>query len=104
MSDTNIIELANLSDVFELPLSRNVYYVWVPGNNHPTIAHACRDERPGREGQWRWSYAGTRLHTVVAREPLHLEPSIGWMECCGRHGWIRGGLWESCPPDEGYRP
>lgn len=40
--------------------------------------------------RWRASHVGE--HTLVAVDPLHLEPSLLW-ECCGRHGWIRGGRW-----------
>lgn len=95
---TKVIEWAgSLADIFDVPLSRDVYYAWVPGEDHPWIAHVCR-----RTDGWGWQWAGTGLHTVISREPLHLEASIGWMACCGRHGWIRNGQWEPCPPDEGF--
>jgi hypothetical protein len=34
----------------------------------------------------------TTKHTLVSREPLHMEPSLLW-PCCGMHGWMRGGQW-----------
>ncbi|MGW4803015.1 hypothetical protein [Kitasatospora sp. NPDC004272] len=40
----------------------------------------------------RWQGASTANHTLVAREPLHLEPSLLW-KCCGLHGWVRDGQW-----------
>lgn len=33
-------------------------------------------------------------HTLVSVDPLHLEPSLLW-ECCGKHGFIREGVWTS---------
>lgn len=40
----------------------------------------------------RWRAANVRKHTLVVADPLHLEPSLLW-DCCGTHGYIRGGLW-----------
>ncbi len=42
-----------------------------------------------------WVPGGVAAHTVVSTEPLHLEPSVYWPDCCGMHGWIRGGRWVS---------
>ena len=92
MSDTRVIEwTAPLFAVYgdkdgaePLAPSRDIYYAW-------------RDDRD------RWVWACTSLHTLVSREPLHLEPSIGWMACCGRHGFIRNGLWEPAG-DGGWKP
>lgn len=58
------------------------------GGQH-LIWHWCT----GR-GQARWALAGTGNHTLVNRDPLHLEPSLLW-PCCGRHGFIRDGRWVS---------
>lgn len=96
---TRIIEWTQpLHDIFDHPLTRDIYYHWVisddPRDATPWIAHVCKRKRPdGWEG-WTWSWGGTGNHTLISREPLHLEPSIGWMACCGRHGWIRNGQWE----------
>jgi hypothetical protein len=42
-----------------------------------------------------WSAAGVEAHTLVSREPLHLEPSLFWSDCCGMHGFVREGTWVS---------
>lgn len=84
-----------LHDLFEEPLSRDVYYSWFGDQPDPWIAHVC-----WKADRWQWSWAGTGAHTLVSRVPLHLEPSIGWMSCCGRHGWIRNGLWEPTADDD----
>lgn len=42
-----------------------------------------------------WSPAGVGAHTLVTEEPLHLEPSLLWSDCCGMHGFIRDGRWVS---------
>lgn len=34
------------------------------------------------------------IHTLVEREPLHVEPSI-LCSACNDHGFIRGGAWQS---------
>lgn len=40
-----------------------------------------------------WVPATVGAHTLVSREPLHLEPSVYWPGCCGLHGFIRDGRW-----------
>jgi hypothetical protein len=102
MSATRVIEWTR--PIFEvygddqdqgvLPPSRDIYYAWRDDEPNPWLLHYCR-------GRWEW--AGSGLHTLVSREPLHLEASIGWTDCCGRHGFIRGGLWEPAG-DGGWLP
>lgn len=63
----------------------DIYFEWMAKETNPTswhwcAAHAC------------WVDAGTSGHTLVSREPLHLEPSLLW-NCCGLHGFVRGGQW-----------
>jgi hypothetical protein len=63
-------------------------YAWPSpedGNDNPTIWHWCTDTD-------RWCAAGTRAHTLVAVDPLHLYPSLLY-PCCGLHGWIQEGKW-----------
>lgn len=36
------------------------------------------------------------ITTQAELEALTIRPSIGWMECCGMHGWITDGRWEDC--------
>lgn len=78
-----------------LPPSRDIYYAWRPDEPNPWLLHYCKltgaDVEPDHAERWVW--AGTSAHTLVSRSPLHLEPSIGWQACCGRHGFIRNGLW-----------
>lgn len=40
-----------------------------------------------------WLPASASAHTLVSLDPLHLEPSVYWPDCCGLHGWIRDGQW-----------
>lgn len=110
-TDTHVIEWTRSPhDIFELqPLTRDVYYWFPDGDTKPWIAHVC--QRPtGRLGndsdvRWTWTWGATTKHALHAAEPLHLEPSIGWQECCGRHGFIRRGLWEPAePPGAGFIP
>lgn len=99
MSETRIIRLKSdkiglLYDVTGwAPLTRDV--LWALVNGEVWLAHVC-DLRLKRSTptapRWIWRPCGR--HTVVSLDPLHLEPSIGWTDCCGRHGFIRGGKWE----------
>lgn len=41
----------------------------------------------------RWEATGTAFHQQITLDPLHLEPSIWFRDCCGMHGWIRSGAW-----------
>lgn len=65
----------------------DIYYGWIDNTADPTFWHWC-------PAQGRWVAAGTQNHQLVSREPLHLEPSLLW-NCCGLHGWVRNGQWES---------
>jgi len=40
-----------------------------------------------------WRPAGVGAHDLISVEPLHIEASVYWPECCGMHGWIRDGQW-----------
>lgn len=42
-----------------------------------------------------WTPTGVGLHDLISIEPLHIEASIYWPECCGMHGWIRNGKYLS---------
>lgn len=42
-----------------------------------------------------WRAAGVSGHTLISLDPLHLEPSLYWPDCCGMHGFLRNGSWES---------
>lgn len=72
-------------------LTPDIAYGW-PRNEDP------RDDEPNPwfwhwcPPQGRWNGAGTSNHTLVSREPLHLEPSLLW-SCCGTHGFVRDGQW-----------
>lgn len=77
-------------------LTDDIYYGWLAEETTPTFWHWCRaledvpDERKVHKGCW--APAGTSAHTLVSRDPLHLEPSLLW-QCCGLHGFVRGGAW-----------
>lgn len=71
-------------------LGRRVYlWHWC---EHPLWAGREQyDQHP--EGFRFWVPTGTAAHQVVSTDPLHLEPSVYWPDCCGLHGFIRGGEW-----------
>ncbi|MGW2739120.1 hypothetical protein ACWC4D_33585 [Streptomyces sp. NPDC001288] len=79
-------------------LTDDIYYGWLSGDPNPNFWHWCKSlenvspERKVHDGCW--VDASTGAHTLVSREPLHLEPSLLW-RCCGLHGWVRNGQWES---------
>jgi len=79
-------------------LTEDIYFGWLAQDTHPTFWHWCEaQERVPEEHRVHdgcWVAAGTSAHTLVSREPLHLEPSLLW-RCCGLHGWVRNGRWES---------
>lgn len=76
-------------------LTNDIYFGWERETN-PTFWHWCKSledvpaDRKVHEGCW--VAAGTGAHTLVSREPLHLEPSLLW-QCCGLHGFVRNGQW-----------
>lgn len=76
-------------------LTDEIYYGWIDDERAPTFWHWCA-ALAGVSGELtvsgRWVAAGTSHHTLVTREPLHLEPSLLW-QCCGLHGFVRGGAW-----------
>lgn len=76
-------------------LTDDIYFGWERETN-PTFWHWCKSledvpaDRKVHEGCW--VAAGTGAHTLVSRDPLHLEPSLLW-SCCGMHGFVRNGQW-----------
>jgi hypothetical protein len=67
-------------------LTNEIYYGWPEGETNPWFWHWCTARNI-------WDGAGTSGHQLVAREPLHLEPSLLW-PCCDLHGWVHGnGEW-----------
>lgn len=73
-------------------LTPDVSYGWPdeelvadPDDPNPWFWHWCPN-------QGRWLAQGTMNHDLVAKEPLHLEPSLLW-PCCGMHGFVRDGKW-----------
>lgn len=74
-----------------------IYFGWLATEPNPMFWHRCAalvgvpDELTVHGP---WVAAGTSAHTLVSREPLHLEPSLLW-SCCGLHGFLRAGQWIS---------
>lgn len=69
-------------------LTDEIFYGW-PENDlapNPWFWHWCAPREI-------WVGASTADHTLVEREPLHLEASLLW-PCCGTHGFVRGGTWQ----------
>lgn len=56
------------------------------------VWHWCPGGCSG-DGVARWVGADISLHTIVSREPLHIEASL-LMPGCGWHGFIRSGQWQ----------
>jgi hypothetical protein len=78
-------------------LTGDIYYGWLNDADHanPVFWHWCAPVDPELTATGtRWIAANTESHTLVAREPLHLEPSLLWT-CCGTHGFVRDGKWVS---------
>lgn len=74
-------------------LTDDIYYGWVGGHANPVFWHWCAPADPDlTTSGTRWIAANTEAHTLVSRDPLHLEPSLLW-SCCGLHGWVRNGQW-----------
>jgi hypothetical protein len=74
-------------------ISDTEFAVWWNAAANPYLWHWCPRSRQlaGKEG---WALTGTGKHTLVARDPLHLEASV-LHTCCGKHGYIRDGAWVS---------
>jgi hypothetical protein len=69
---------------------QDVYVALGPSPAETIIWHWCT-------GTSRWMGAYIDLHTIVAREPLTIDPSLHMPDCCGWHGYIRAGRWEPVP-------
>ncbi|MFF3891405.1 hypothetical protein [Streptomyces sp. NPDC001914] len=83
-----------LESVDLVELTPGIFYGWLDETN-PIFWHRCAalaDVPEERTVHGPWRAAGTGAHTLVTREPLHLEPSLLW-KCCGTHGFVRDGKW-----------
>lgn len=77
-------------------LTPDIAYGWVPehltalpSDPNPWFWHWCP---AAANDEGRWMAQATPDHTLVSREPLHMEPSLLW-PCCGTHGFVRNGAW-----------
>lgn len=68
-------------------VSDDIYYRWPEDGANPVFWHWCT-------ATGHWFGQGTGAHELIARDPLHLEPSLLWT-CCNLHGWVRDGKWSS---------
>lgn len=68
--------------------------VWHFCDHHLWAGRSGYDAEP--DHYRRWTPGAVGAHTLVGLDPLHLEPSVYWPECCGLHGFIREGRWVSC--------
>jgi hypothetical protein len=77
-------------------LTEDIYFGWIGNERTPMFWHWCKAledvpaERRVHDGFW--VAANTSAHTLVSRDPLHLEPSLLW-RCCNTHGFVRDGRW-----------
>lgn len=91
-------------------LSEDVAYSWTclerddPNHTHVIeclwIWHNCDLNLKPVNPHWTslyvgWKPTGVGLHDLISAEPLHIEASVYWPECCGMHGFIRNGVYES---------
>lgn len=93
--DTPPIDWPGLEMTEITRLTHDIYYGWVAGHANPVFWHRCAalaDVPEDRTVHGPWVAANTEAHTLLSRDPLHLEPSLLW-RCCGLHGWVRGGRW-----------
>lgn len=89
-SDWPGLEMADMTR-----LTDEIYYGWLAHETNPTFWHWCSalaGVPEDRTVTGPWVAAGTSKHTLVSREPLHLEPSLLWL-CCNTHGWVHDGVW-----------
>lgn len=97
-NNTDYGQPPTLWNVGAVDAGADIYYRTTPDD--PTITgvlvwHWCTSHAPGdgpTVDQGRWMAAGLAAHTLVALDPLHIEPSL-LFGCCGTHGFIRGGRW-----------
>lgn len=70
-------------------LADGIYYGWPESEDgpNPWFWHWCARHEI-------WVAQSTDAHTLYAREPLHLGPSLLW-PCCNLHGFALGGKWVS---------
>ncbi len=77
------------------PLDDDVMAVIFPkGDTPPHFRHRCRAVR-GDSIHERIAAPSLAKHTVVSRDPLHIEASILCLDC-QIHGHVRDGVWRSC--------
>lgn len=61
---------------------------------HPLWEGRGKTEFEAHRDDYRfWSPAGVGAHDLITVDPLHIEASVYWPDCCGLHGWIRDGRW-----------
>lgn len=91
-SDWPSLEMAGVTR-----LTDDIYYGWLLAEEpNPVFWHWCKalEDVPAelKVHDGCWVAAGTSKHTLVSRDPLHLEPSLLW-QCCSLHGFVRNGVW-----------
>ena len=73
------------------PASERVLFVWHWCDHHLWAGRGHYDSH--KDEYIGWFPAGVGAHDLVSLDPLHLEPSVYWPDCCGMHGFIHGGAW-----------
>lgn len=75
------------------PHNHDISCLWVWHNCSMSIVQEKNPEATPLELSSGWKPAGVGAHELKTIEPLHIEPSVYWSECCGMHGWIRNGVY-----------
>lgn len=61
--------------------------------NRSVIYLAHRGGPAGKYPNHGLRWGSTHKHQVLSLNPPSLVESIGWQECCGRHGYVKDGVW-----------
>jgi hypothetical protein len=88
--------LSREHDAHEIYFPHSIECLWIWHDCDMSIANDAA-KMPGysrADYAMGWKPSGVSAHKLVSIEPLHIEPSIYWLACCGMHGFIRDGKWE----------
>lgn len=92
LGDTYLVAYSWASNPKGDTLTINDLLVWHYCDRNVWLKNPKGDPDVARKSKG-FTPAGAGLHTLVSIEPLHLEPSLYWPDCCGMHGFIRDGKW-----------
>lgn len=74
-----------------VPVANELFVLFYPDGS-VRFEHPCHNPRANLDVTTAPALQIGIGHTLVSREPLHIEPSILCADC-GTHGWVRNGEW-----------